>query len=108
MAALAVALPIQTAAAGVPQPSKLAEISKAVFGAEAPTAECIAHMESTDGAWLVNGDQYGPWQIEQSAHPWVNPWRLIHDWWYAARVTYRLSNGGRDWSAWTTHVLCGV
>jgi hypothetical protein len=34
--------------------------------------------------------------------------RLLTDWLYAARVAYRISGGGRDWSPWTTHARCGA
>jgi hypothetical protein len=67
-----------------------------------PLARCIAHYESTDGAHLYNGPNLGPWQINVTAHPWVNPRRVVTDWWYSARVAYRISAGGRDWSAWST------
>ena len=93
---------------GRPQPALIARISKHVFGPRWRTAACIAHYESTDGAHLVNGPNLGPWQINVAAHPWVNARRLITDWWYSARVAYRISDGGRDWSAWSTRSLCGV
>ena len=91
---------------GTPQPARIATISKAVFGRRWRVASCIAHYESTDGAYLRNGSSLGPWQIDTHAHPWVNGRRLLTDWLYAARVAYRLSRGGRDWHIWTTHVLC--
>lgn len=106
-----------TASAGVPQPTKIARIAKAVFGSHWRTAACIAHYESTDGAHLYNGywtkggsyiGSLGPWQIEAEAHTWVDARRLITDWWYAAKVAYRLSAGGTDWHIWATHRSCGV
>ena len=108
MAALAVALPAPSVLAGTPQPARLAEISKRVFGARAPAAECIAHYESTDGAWVNNWPNEGPWQVSVDAHAWANAYRLVHDWLYAARVAWVISAHGRDWSAWATHALCGV
>ena len=96
------------ATAGVPQPALIARISKQVFGPRWTTAACIAHYESTDGAHLVNGPNLGPWQVNVAAHRWVNARRLLTDWWYSARVAYRISNGGRDWSAWSTRGLCGA
>jgi hypothetical protein len=91
---------------GVPRPALIAKISKQVFGPRWKTAACIAHYESTNGAHLVNGVNLGPWQINVRAHPWVNARRLLTDWRYSARVAYRISNGGRDWSAWTTWRFC--
>jgi integrase len=49
-----------------------------------------------------------PWQIDVDAHPWADARRLLTDWLYAARVAYRISNAGRDWTPWTTHSMCGV
>ena len=92
-----------------PQPERIAAISHQVFGSRWSAAACIAHYESTDGAHLVNGVNRGPWQVSISAHLWVNAQRLVTDWTYSARVTYRISNGGRDGSAWrTTSRLCGL
>ena len=79
-----------------------------VFGARWRVAACIAHFESTDGAWLYNGSSLGPWQVDTRAHPWVDGPRMVRDWWYAARVAYRLSDGGRDWYIWSTHRMCGA
>jgi hypothetical protein len=104
---LAVTLLVAPSAhAGQPQPTRIARISLAVFGPRAPLARCIAHYESTDGAHLYNGSNLGPWQINVTAHPWVNPRRVVTDWWYSARVAYRISAGGRDWSAWSTSRMC--
>ena len=69
---------------------------------------CIARYESRWTLRARNGVNLGPWQINVTAHPWVSPWRLTHSWLYSARVAYSISGGGRDWSAWTTHALCGV
>lgn len=96
------------ASAGRPQPVLIAKISKQVFGPRWRTAACIAHYESTDGAHLVNGSNLGPWQVNVLAHPWASARRLVSDWWYAARVAFRISKGGRDWSAWSTRGLCGA
>jgi hypothetical protein len=68
---------------------------------------CIARYESRWTLRARNGVNLGPWQINVAAHPWVRPWLLTHSWLYSARVAYRISDGGRDWSAWTTHTLCG-
>lgn len=72
-------------------------------------AECIAHFESTDGAWLVNGPNLGPWQDSVDAHRF-DARRILWDWWYAARVTRAIAWTGRswDWSPWSTHGDCGV
>jgi len=79
-----------------------------VFGARANLALCIAHYESTDGRYLYNGSNLGPWQINVDAHRWVDRSRVVSDWLYSARVAYRISRGGRDWSPWAVHGLCGV
>jgi hypothetical protein len=92
-----------------PQPARLAHVSQQVFGARARDAECIAHYESTDGAHLVNGVDLGPWQVDVRAHGWVDRNRILTDWLYAARVAYRISKRGTDWSPWPqTRILCGL
>ena len=95
---------------GRPQPQLIATISRRVFGPRWQAASCIAHFESTDGAHDVNGTSLSPWQIDVHAHPWVNAYRVLRDWTYAARVAYRLSSGGTHWSsAWvTTSRDCGL
>ena len=80
---------------------RLAQAARTVFGARAAVALCIAHYESTDGRYLYNGVNLGPWQINVAAHPWVDRKRVVSDWLYSARVAYRISNGGRDWSPWS-------
>lgn len=96
------------ALAGTPQPARLAQISRQVFGPRWRVAACIAHYESTDGAHLFNGVNLGPWQINVVAHPLVDRRLVVSDWVYSARVAYRISAGGTDWSAWGTHGDCGV
>jgi hypothetical protein len=81
-----------------------------VFGGRWQSAACIAHYESTDGAHTVNGTSLSPWQINVTAHPWVNAYRVLRDWLYAARVAWKLSAHGTVWShAWrNTSRLCGI
>lgn len=93
---------------GRPQPAYLARISRQVFGPRWRVAACIAHYESTDGAWLHNGSNVGPWQISVYWHPQYNARRLAADWWYSARAAFVISHGGTDWHAWSTHRFCGV
>ena len=83
-------------------------ITQTVFGPRWKQAVCIAHYESRFTLRARNGPNFGPWQINVTAHPWVNPWKLTHSWIYSAKVAYRISHGGTYWSAWTTHQLCGV
>jgi hypothetical protein len=85
-----------------------AAITKHIFGARWRTAWCISLYESHHYLHARNGANLGPWQVNVPAHPWADPWRLTHSWWYSARAAYRISGAGRDWSAWTTHGLCGV
>jgi len=107
-AAIAAVLVFCSSSTASPHPRLLARISKVVFGPHWRIAACIAHYESTDGARLYNGVNLGPWQISVTAHPWVDRRRVVTDWWYSARCAYRISNRGRDWSAWSTHAYCGV
>jgi hypothetical protein len=86
----------------------IAEISRQVFGPRWRVAACEAHYESTDGAHLYGSGSLGPWQEDVYAHAWIDRARVVQDWRYAAKVTLRLSHGGTDWSAWTTHQLCGA
>jgi hypothetical protein len=91
---------------------RLAQVARQVFGARAGVALCIAHYESTDGRFLYNGSNLGPWQINVDAHRWVDRRRVVADWLYSARAAYAIagcgSRRGCDWSPWTTHRLCGV
>jgi len=79
-----------------------------VFGGRAQVAWCISYFESRHRLDARNGSNLGPWQINVAAHPWADPWRLTHSWRYSARAAFRISDGGRNWQAWTTHSLCGV
>lgn len=99
---------VALALTGAPNPQLLAKISQKVFGSHWRVAACIAHYESTDGAKLYNGVNLGPWQISVTAHPWVDRRRVVNDWWYSARAAFKISSGGKNWSAWTTHSDCGV
>lgn len=69
---------------------------------------CISWYESRWELAADNGVSVGPWQVAVYWHPWVNARRLKHSWLYAAKVAYRISDHGRDWSPWATHYLCGV
>lgn len=79
-----------------------------MFGGRASVAWCIAFYESRHTLNARNGANLGPWQINVVSHPWVNAQRLTRSWRYSAKVAYRVSSGGTDWSAWTTHSLCRV
>ena len=106
--AVAVCLAPSARSTAQPQPARIQHISQRVFGSRWRVAACIAFYESTDGARLYNGSNLGPWQINVEAHPWANPRLLVANWLYSARAAFRISDGGRDWSPWTTHGLCGV
>ena len=69
---------------------------------------CIARYESGWQLTATNGANLGPWQINVAAHPWASSYWLTHSWLYSARIAYRISRHGYDWSPWTTHDLCGV
>jgi len=79
-----------------------------VIGSHFREAWCISYYESRHRLIARNGSNLGPWQINVVAHPWADSWRLTHSWRYSARVAYRISDGGRNWSAWTTASLCGL
>ena len=95
-----------SAFAGTPDPRQAALVSKRVFGKRWRKAACISWHESRDELSARNGANLGPFQINVIAHPWANRYRLTHSWRYSARVAYRISSGGRDWSAWTTAGAC--
>jgi hypothetical protein len=79
---------------------------RAVFGANSQKALCIMAAES-GGRKVYNGTCcYGPFQINAQAHG-LDPQRLLNDEDYNLQTAYRISNGGRDWSAWTTNGQCG-
>ncbi len=79
-----------------------------MFHSHARVAYCIAQHESTLDPHAVSpgGGNYGLWQINK-VHRWVD-WSRIYDPVYNARCAFRISHGGRDWSAWATHGECGV
>jgi hypothetical protein len=79
-----------------------------VFGRRWRAAWCISFYESHHYLSARNGANLGPWQVNVTAHPWADAYRLTHSWLYSARAAYRISRGGRDWSAWTTASLCGL
>ena len=93
-----------------PQPrcSRPVCVTRRVFGARWGTAWCIAYYESRHRLAARNGVNLGPWQINTTAHPWTNGYLLTHSWRYSARVAYRISHHGTNWTPWTTHRLCGV
>lgn len=74
-------------------------------------AIAVAVSLAEDGARALhavglNGDgsrDRGPWQINDRAHPDV-PDGCAFDLDCAAAAAYRISDGGRDWSPWTTYV----
>ena len=77
------------------------------YGYAADLALCIAGREShyTLGATHQNyptsyGIDYGPWQINQPSHPWVNFYRIVRSWKYATAVAWHVSGGGTDFSPW--------
>lgn len=83
-------------------------MTRKVFGPRWKSAWCVSYYESRHTLNARNGANLGPWQVNVTAHPWANGWKLTHSWRYSAKVAYRISVGGRDWSPWTTHSLCGV
>ena len=76
----------------------------------APVENGAVHRDEESRYVLAarNGVNLGPWQINVAAHPWVTARRLTSSWTYSAKVAYRISDHGTDWSPWTTHSLCGV
>lgn len=92
-----------------PDRAKAVAVNRRVFGWRWRTATCVTWNESNDELDpRHNNRSRGPFQVDPVAHPWVRSWWLTHSWLYSARVAFRISHGGRDWSAWSTHGLCGV
>lgn len=107
--AVTVALVLPRAAeASPPDPHKAKQVSRRVFGRRWRMAYCEARAESRFELTARNGVNRGPWQISVTAHPWVDARRLTSSWLYSARVAYRISDGGRDWNAWSTAEMCAV
>ncbi len=77
------------------------------FGKYATTALCIARAESGLRNVYNGSCCYGVFQIHASAHN-LPAQRLLTDVDYNINQAYRISGGGRNWSAWTTHGGCGV
>lgn len=103
-------LTVPTAAhASAPRPSAVAKVSRLVFGRRWKAAACIAWHESRDELDPPHHNRSrGPWQIDPVAHPWVNARRLTRSWLYSARVAWKISEHGREWSAWTTARSCAL
>jgi hypothetical protein len=83
-------------------------VTRRVFGGRWRAAWCVSFYESRHSLHARNGVNLGPWQINTVAHPWVDAQRLTRSWRYSAQTAFRISHGGRNWSAWTTHSMCGV
>ena len=77
------------------------------YGWQADLMLCIANREShyTLGATHQNyptsyGVDYGPWQVNQPSHPWVDFYRIVRSWKYATAVAWRISAHGTNFSPW--------
>lgn len=79
---------------------------RAVFGANAQKALCIAEHESGFRNVYNGSCCYGVFQIHAAAHN-LPADRLLNDVDYNLAQAYRISSGGRNWSAWTTNGFCG-
>lgn len=101
------ALALATSASASPR-STAWNVSVKVFGAHAPTALCIASAE-TGGTFSPTAvsptDDHGLFQIHRGLETYG---KRIYNVWFNARIAYRMSRGGTNWSPWTTHGLCGV
>lgn len=98
---------VACAYAARPNRGRATVTAKRVFGKHWRKAACIAWQESRDELTARNGESVlGPWQINTRAHPWVNRRLLTRSWTYSAAVAYVISEGGRDWSQWSTAGLC--
>jgi hypothetical protein len=88
--------------ASIPASRALAlHVSRVVFGSHAPTAFCLAGYETGHTYWPGSHsptNDHGEWQIHDGLRIYGS---RIYDIWFNARVAYRMSNGGRDWSPWT-------
>lgn len=80
-----------------------------VFGDAAPAACAIAFCESRYGAWAVgdHGASLGLFQIQPRWHQWRVPGEDLMDADVNTRAAWLISNGGRDWSAWTCRFVLG-
>lgn len=77
-----------------------------VFGPNCAAAWRVVSCESHGSRWAWSGADAGLFQANYPAHhapgESVASFRARHArvWWHV-RWAYRLSHGGRDWSAWT-------
>ncbi len=77
-----------------------------VFGSHCAEAWRVVRCESGGARWAWSGADAGLFQANYAAHhrpgESVRSFRARHArvWWHI-RWAYRLSHGGRDWSAWT-------
>lgn len=92
-------------------PAQIAQVARAAgfIGAGLVTAVAVALAESGGNprAVHVNADKYrsrdrGLWQINDHWHPEVSD-AAAFDPASAAAAAYRISGGGRSWSAWSTY-----
>jgi soluble lytic murein transglycosylase-like protein len=103
------ALTLPATAGAKSDPALARRVTQHVFKAHWRTAYCIARYESTWNPRAISpgGGNYGLFQINVVHRGWAD-WSRILDPYYNARIAYRLSHGGRNWSAWSTHGMCGV
>lgn len=101
-ACLTLAVGIAPARASIPADRALAlRVSRVVFGVHSATAFCIAGYETgrTYSPFARSStDDHGEWQIHNGLRIYG---RRIYDIWFNARIAYKMSRGGRDWSRWT-------
>lgn len=69
------------------------------------TAVQVAGAESSFGANLGPSptNDYGLWQINSPSHPTYATSSLLSDPLYNARAAYAISNGGTNWTPWSTY-----
>lgn len=67
---------------------------------------CVAYSESRYELAATNGVNVGPWQVNLTAHSWVDGGRIRQSWKYAAAVSWHLSGYGTDFHPWTPD--CGI
>lgn len=95
-------------ASAAPSKAVAWQVSEKVFGSHAGVAFCIAGWETgfTYSPTAVSPtNDHGLWQIHDGLRMYG---RAIYNVWFNARIAYRMSHHGTDWSAWTTHWRCGV
>lgn len=86
------------ASLGFPDPTTAAAVAMAESAGDPNATNIVTHPAPGNGPER----SFGLWQVNTLAWPAYDETSLL-DPTYNARAAYAISNGGRDWSPWSTY-----